>query len=200
MGAIPATGRARGLAGPAARSALPAARDPHGEDRRRGRDASGPAQVRRLGYDGKGQRLVKTRVAGTVPGHVLEERVAFDREALAPRRPRPRRRHALLPAGRERTRGRDPATLIARRTRRRAQAEAGGVPRAPPCELGYIGVLARALRGRWPLLANRWRAASTTRATGRSRAPRRASSRTTSAQSSGCRSAPPSRALGCSST
>jgi 5-(carboxyamino)imidazole ribonucleotide synthase len=35
---------------------------------------------RRLGYDGKGQRLVSTRVAGTVPGHVLEERVSFDRE------------------------------------------------------------------------------------------------------------------------
>jgi 5-(carboxyamino)imidazole ribonucleotide synthase len=34
---------------------------------------------RRLGYDGKGQRLVETR-PGTVPGHVLEERVAFDRE------------------------------------------------------------------------------------------------------------------------
>jgi 5-(carboxyamino)imidazole ribonucleotide synthase len=34
---------------------------------------------RRLGYDGKGQRLVETR-PGTDPGHVLEERVAFDRE------------------------------------------------------------------------------------------------------------------------
>jgi 5-(carboxyamino)imidazole ribonucleotide synthase len=32
-----------------------------------------------LGYDGKGQRLVETR-PGTVPGHVLEERVHFDRE------------------------------------------------------------------------------------------------------------------------
>jgi 5-(carboxyamino)imidazole ribonucleotide synthase len=32
-----------------------------------------------LGYDGKGQRLVETR-PGTVPGHILEERVAFDRE------------------------------------------------------------------------------------------------------------------------
>jgi 5-(carboxyamino)imidazole ribonucleotide synthase len=36
-------------------------------------------KTRRLGYDGKGQRLVETR-PGTVPGHVLEERVAFDRE------------------------------------------------------------------------------------------------------------------------
>jgi 5-(carboxyamino)imidazole ribonucleotide synthase len=36
-------------------------------------------KTRRLGYDGKGQRLVETR-PGTVPGHVLEERVPFDRE------------------------------------------------------------------------------------------------------------------------
>jgi len=36
-------------------------------------------KTRTLGYDGKGQRLVQTR-PGTVPGHVLEERVAFDRE------------------------------------------------------------------------------------------------------------------------
>jgi 5-(carboxyamino)imidazole ribonucleotide synthase len=37
-------------------------------------------KTRRLGYDGKGQQLVSTHVAGTVPGHVLEERVVFDRE------------------------------------------------------------------------------------------------------------------------
>ena len=36
-------------------------------------------KTRRLGYDGKGQRLVETW-PGTVPGHVLEERVSFDRE------------------------------------------------------------------------------------------------------------------------
>ena len=36
-------------------------------------------KTRRLGYDGKGQRLVET-CPGTVPGHVLEERVSFDRE------------------------------------------------------------------------------------------------------------------------
>ena len=36
-------------------------------------------KTRRLGYDGKGQRLVETR-PGTGPGHVLEERVSFDRE------------------------------------------------------------------------------------------------------------------------
>ena len=34
---------------------------------------------RRLGYDGKGQRLVETR-PGTDPGHVLEELVPFERE------------------------------------------------------------------------------------------------------------------------
>ena len=37
-------------------------------------------KTRRLGYDGKGQRLVADPAAGTVPGHVLEERVSFDRE------------------------------------------------------------------------------------------------------------------------
>jgi 5-(carboxyamino)imidazole ribonucleotide synthase len=36
-------------------------------------------KTRRLGYDGKGQRLVETR-PGTDPGHVLEGLVAFDRE------------------------------------------------------------------------------------------------------------------------
>jgi 5-(carboxyamino)imidazole ribonucleotide synthase len=37
-------------------------------------------KTRRLGYDGKGQQLVSTHVAGTVPEHVLEERVDFSRE------------------------------------------------------------------------------------------------------------------------
>jgi 5-(carboxyamino)imidazole ribonucleotide synthase len=36
-------------------------------------------KTRRLGYDGKGQRLVETR-PGSDPSHVLEERVRFDRE------------------------------------------------------------------------------------------------------------------------
>ena len=36
-------------------------------------------KTRRLGYDGKGQRLVEKR-SGSDPGHVLEERVDFDRE------------------------------------------------------------------------------------------------------------------------
>jgi 5-(carboxyamino)imidazole ribonucleotide synthase len=37
-------------------------------------------KTRRLGYDGKGQRLLSGPPTGTVPGHVLEERVVFDRE------------------------------------------------------------------------------------------------------------------------
>jgi 5-(carboxyamino)imidazole ribonucleotide synthase len=37
-------------------------------------------KTRRLGYDGKGQRWVSSAQAGTVPGHVLEGRVRFDRE------------------------------------------------------------------------------------------------------------------------
>ena len=36
-------------------------------------------KTRRLGYDGKGQRLIETW-QGSDPGHVLEERVSFDRE------------------------------------------------------------------------------------------------------------------------
>ena len=37
-------------------------------------------KTRRLGYDGKGQRLLSGPWTGAVPGHVLEERVPFDRE------------------------------------------------------------------------------------------------------------------------
>ena len=37
-------------------------------------------KTRRLGYDGKGQQLVSTHDAGSVPEHVLEERVDFSRE------------------------------------------------------------------------------------------------------------------------
>jgi 5-(carboxyamino)imidazole ribonucleotide synthase len=37
-------------------------------------------KTRRLGYDGKGQRLVETWQGSAQPGHVLEERVPFDRE------------------------------------------------------------------------------------------------------------------------
>jgi 5-(carboxyamino)imidazole ribonucleotide synthase len=95
---------------------------------------------RRLGYDGKGQRLVETR-PGTVPGHVLEERVAFDREL------------SLLAV-----RGRDGETTfwplvenvhadgILRTSRAPAenapQAEAEGYATRLLDELGYVGVLA----------------------------------------------------------
>jgi 5-(carboxyamino)imidazole ribonucleotide synthase len=37
-------------------------------------------KTRRLGYDGKGQQLLSGPPPGTVPEHVLEERVSFDRE------------------------------------------------------------------------------------------------------------------------
>ena len=95
---------------------------------------------RRLGYDGKGQRLVETR-PGTVPGHVLEERVSFDREL------------SLLAV-----RGRDGDTRfwplvenkheegILRTSRVPAddapQAEAEGYGTRLLDELGYVGVLA----------------------------------------------------------
>lgn len=97
-------------------------------------------KTRRLGYDGKGQRLVETR-PGTVPGHVLEERVPFDREL------------SLLAV-----RGADGDTRfwplvenvhedgILRVSRAPAaaapQAEAEEYGRALLDELGYVGVLA----------------------------------------------------------
>jgi 5-(carboxyamino)imidazole ribonucleotide synthase len=97
-------------------------------------------KTRRLGYDGKGQRLVETR-PGTVPGHVLEERVSFDREL------------SLLAV-----RGRDGETrfwpLVENRHEdgilrtSRAPAEKAPQERAEEYgarlldELGYVGVLA----------------------------------------------------------
>jgi len=97
-------------------------------------------KTRRLGYDGKGQRLVETR-PGTVPGHVLEERVAFDREL------------SLLAV-----RGRDGDTRFWPLVEnvheggilRTSRAPAGGAPQAEAedyatrllDELGYVGVLA----------------------------------------------------------
>ena len=96
-------------------------------------------KTRRLGYDGKGQRLVETR-PGTVPGHVLEERVSFDREL------------SLLAV-----RGRDGETRfwplvenvhrdgILRTSRAPAndapQAEAEAYATRLLAELGYVGVL-----------------------------------------------------------
>ena len=97
-------------------------------------------KTRRLGYDGKGQRLVETR-PGTDPGHVLEERVSFDREL------------SLLAV-----RGRDGDTRfwplvenvhedgILRTSRAPAanapQAEAEAYGTRLLDELGYVGVLA----------------------------------------------------------
>jgi 5-(carboxyamino)imidazole ribonucleotide synthase len=96
---------------------------------------------RRLGYDGKGQQLVSTHVAGTVPGHVLEERVDFSREL------------SILAV-----RGRDGETRFwplvenvhAGGILRTARAPAAGAPQAEAedyatrllDELGYVGVLA----------------------------------------------------------
>ncbi|HWL33873.1 MAG TPA: 5-(carboxyamino)imidazole ribonucleotide synthase [Gaiellaceae bacterium] len=93
-----------------------------------------------LGYDGKGQRLVETR-PGTVPGHVLEERVTFDREL------------SLLAV-----RGRDGDTRFYPLVEnvhedgilRTSRAPAAGAPQAEAeeyatkllDELGYVGVLA----------------------------------------------------------
>ena len=80
VGAIPAAAALEACAGSARReAALPPARDPDAADRRRGGDVPSDLEDHGLGYDGKGQRLVETR-PGTDPGHVLEERVSFDRE------------------------------------------------------------------------------------------------------------------------
>jgi 5-(carboxyamino)imidazole ribonucleotide synthase len=97
-------------------------------------------KTRRLGYDGKGQRLVDTR-PGPDPGEVLEERVPFDREL------------SLLAV---RGAGGDTAFYplvenvheggILRTSRAPAtagpQAEAEGYATRLLDELGYVGVLA----------------------------------------------------------
>ena len=149
-----------------------------------------PPRLRRKGPAPCVEDVCAGRSPRTRPGGARRVRP----RALAPRRPRPRRRDALLPAGRERARGRDPAHL-ARPGRRRAAGARRGVRARLLDELGYVGVLALELfeadGGCSPTSSRR---ASTTRATGRSRAPRRASSRTTSARSSVCRSARPTRA------
>jgi 5-(carboxyamino)imidazole ribonucleotide synthase len=97
-------------------------------------------KTRRLGYDGKGQRLVETR-PGSDPGQVLEERVSFDREL------------SLLGV-----RGRDGETRfypLAENVHeggilRASRVPAADAPQAPAEEygtrlldaLGYVGVLA----------------------------------------------------------
>ena len=123
------------------------------EDRRRGRDVPGLLKTRRLGYDGKGQRLVSGPAAGTVPGHVLEERVSFDRELSL-----------LAVRGRDggRASGRSSRTchedgILRTRARPRRRA-AGAGPRstaaAPRRARLRRRARARALRRRRPLLAN----------------------------------------------
>ena len=97
-------------------------------------------KTRTLGYDGKGQRLVETR-PGPVPGHVLEERVPFDRELSL-----------LAVRGRDGETGFWPLVEnvheggILRVSRAPAadapQADAEAYGRALLDELGYVGVLA----------------------------------------------------------
>ena len=148
-----------------------------------------PALVksRRLGYDGKGQRRVDTPDPPR-EGEIAEELVPFDRE--------------LSIVG---VRGRDGETRfwpvaenlhregILRVTRApapdAAQREAESICATLMDALGYVGVLAVEL-SRWAAAYSRTssRRACTTRGTGRSTAPRRASSRTTCARSSACRS------------
>ena len=189
-GRVPGAGGARGRAGPAGReAALPPARHPDGA-RIDDEVETFPAilKTRRLGYDGKGQRLVETR-PGTVPGHVLEDVVPFDREL------------SLLAV-----RGRDGETafyplvenvhedgiLRSSRAPRRGRA-AGARPRITRRGCSTSSAMSASSRSSSSTSATgcsrtSWRRASTTPATGRSRARRRASSRTTCARSSACRS------------
>ena len=97
-------------------------------------------KTRRLGYDGKGQRLVETW-QGSDPGHVLEERVPFDRELslIAVRAADGDTRFYPLVEnvhedGILRRRARRPRTRRRRRPR--------STPRALLEDLGYVGVLA----------------------------------------------------------
>ena len=110
-------------------------------------------KTRRLGYDGKGQRLVETR-PGSDPGQVLEERVSFDRELslLAVRaRDGDTRFYPLVENVHE--------DGILRTSRAPAadapQAEAEEYAAKLLDELGYVGVLALELFDvGGPLLAN----------------------------------------------
>ena len=158
-------------------------------------------KTRRLGYDGKGQiRLTSPdevddawRAVGEVPS-ILEAHVPFDREL------------SILGV-----RGRDGAAafyplvenvhrdgILRRRTAPapgvtpELQAAAERHALAMMERLGYVGVLAIELFeiGR-ACSATRWPRACTTRATGRSRARPRPSSRTTSGRSAGWRSGRP---------
>ena len=150
-----------------------------------------------LGYDGKGQRLVEDP-SGTVPGHVLEQRVAFRPGAVAPLRPGRRRRDTFLAARRKRARGRDPAAPRARlrraHRRRRPRSMRPGSSTSSPmwaCSRSSSSMSAGSCS------RTRSHRGCTTQVTGRSKAPRPASSRTTCARFSGCRSGrrSPRRAL-----
>ena len=148
-------------------------------------------KTRRLGYDGKGQRLVES-AEPLGAGQVAEEIVPFDRELSIV---------AVAGATARRASTHSPRTCTAtgscasrarlRRTRRSAEAEE--IATSLLDALGYVGVLAVELfevDGR--LLANEF--APRVHNTGHwtIEAPRRASSRTTCARSSACRSARPS--------
>ena len=93
-----------------------------------------------LGYDGKGQRLVETR-PGTVPGHVLEERVDFDRELSLLAVRGGDGRDALLAARRERSSRRDPPHVTGACGGRPAGG-GGGIRDEDSRQLEYVGVLA----------------------------------------------------------
>ncbi len=115
-------------------------------------------KTRRLGYDGKGQRLVETR-PGSWPLPCPRGTCLFRPRALAPRRARAGRRHALLSARRERARGRDPAD-VARARRGRAAGRSGGV-RGEAARRARLRrrARARALRRRRPPAGERVRPA-----------------------------------------
>ena len=188
----PRSRRARGVAGPARReAALPPARDPDAEARRRGRGVPGdpedaPARLRRQGTaSGRDMAGVRPR---SCPGGTCPVRP----RAVADRRSRGRRRHALLPARRERPRGRDPAD-VARAGGERAAGGGRGVRQERCSTRSGTSACSRSSSSTSAAACSRTssRRASTTPATGRSRARRRASSRTTCAPSSDCRSARP---------
>ncbi len=155
-------------------------------------------KTRRMGYDGRGQRVVVVR--GRAGGRVARaRRCAVDRRAmgsvrargLADRGPRRERRTRVLSARRECASRRHPGAHDRALCRRASP----GACRAMARRAAERARLSRRAHGR--VLSDRaadssrtrWRRASTTPATGRSKAPRRASSRITCARWSAGRSA-----------
>ena len=158
-------------------------------------DSGLPALVksRRLGYDGKGQRRVGARRGARRARAGRGDRPLRPR-AVDHRRPRSRRRDALLAAHRERAPRRHPAHLAIARRRRTAGGGRGA--RAPaPRGARTTSACSRSSCSRSTAGCSRTSShrASTTRATGRSTARSRASSRTTCGRSSACRSGRPTR-------